>query len=131
MTPSDSTSFVSVPIGTASAAEQVQMAIRRGELLEGCRLPPELGLAEQYRVRRETISEAMELLKARQLPGSTRGAEGGTFIQLPRSDAVTEAIGETLPLWLNAGNASVTEVNAARDRARLRSAHGVSRGEVQ
>jgi GntR family transcriptional repressor for pyruvate dehydrogenase complex len=114
-----SSGFVARPITTRSAAEQIaeqiRVAILRGDLEPGARLPSESELAADYGVSRGTIRETMKLLSAAQLVEATRGAAGGTFVRLPEADRVAALIGETISLWFNAGSTSLAEVTAARE----------------
>jgi GntR family transcriptional repressor for pyruvate dehydrogenase complex len=110
--------FVPRPITTMGAAqqiaEQIRLAIMRGEVAPGERLPAEHELAAEYSVSRGTIRETMKLLSAQQLVESTRGAAGGTFVRLPEPESVAATVGDSISLWFNAGSTSVAEVNAAR-----------------
>lgn len=77
-------------------------------------MPAEVELAEEFRVSRATVREAMRILSAGQLVEANRGAAGGTFIALPAPDAVAESLGETIELWFLAGSTSAAEVDQAR-----------------
>lgn len=57
---------------------QIQAAMRRGELRRGDRLPTEIELADQFRVSRTSIREALKVLEIMGLLDVKRGA--GTFI---------------------------------------------------
>ena len=105
---------VSTKTAAAQIAEQVRAAIAAGDVHPGERLPPEHELASQFGVSRPVVREAIKLLAASQLVESTRGAGGGTFIALPKPDAVAEQIGEALAFWFQHGNISLAEVNEAR-----------------
>ncbi len=113
-----STEFAPKPITLRSAAvqiaDQLRAAIADGSLSPGDRLPPEVQLAEEYGVSRGTVREAVRLLAAEHLVASTRGANGGTFVQLPEADAVAEQVGHLIALWLRAGDVSLAEVSHAR-----------------
>jgi GntR family transcriptional regulator, transcriptional repressor for pyruvate dehydrogenase complex len=98
----------------AQIAEQIRRAIRSGRLAAGERLPAEHELAEEFKVSRGTVREAMKILSAAQLVEANRGAAGGTFIALPEPDAVAEALSETIELWFLAGNTTAAEVDQAR-----------------
>ncbi len=106
------------PIRRAGAAEQIasqiRQAIRSGRLVSGQRLPPEHDLAEDYKVSRATVREAMKILSAAQLVKASRGAAGGTFVVMPERDAVAESLGETIELWFQAGDTSAADVDEAR-----------------
>lgn len=110
--------FAPKPITLRSAAvqiaDQLRAAIANGSLRPGDRLPSEVQLAEEYGVSRGTVREAVRLLAAEHLVASTRGAMGGTFVQLPEADAVAEQVGHLIALWLRAGDVSLAEVSHAR-----------------
>lgn len=112
------TDFAPKPITLQSAtvqiADQLRAAIASGSLKPGDRLPSEVQLAEKYGVSRGTVREAVRLLVAEHLVASTRGASGGTFIQLPEADVVAEQVGHLIALWLRAGDVSLAEVSHAR-----------------
>lgn len=110
--------FEPLPLRRESAAQQIADQVRgamlAGELAAGQRLPSENELAEQYRVSRPTIREAMRILAADGLVQARRGATGGTFTSLPAPDAVAASLSETIELWFRAGSTSAAEVEQAR-----------------
>jgi GntR family transcriptional repressor for pyruvate dehydrogenase complex len=61
-------------------AEQIQRAIQLGLLLPGERLPAERELAQQLRVARMTVREAMRVLEQHGQVRVQRGKYGGVFI---------------------------------------------------
>ena len=115
---SDRPTFAARPITTVSAAhqiaEQIRTAILAGQLQPGERLPAELELASDYAVSRGTIRETIKILSAQHLVETTRGASGGTFVNVPEGGTAAAALGETITLWFNAGNTSLGEVLGAR-----------------
>lgn len=70
------------PLDRVSVASHViaemQAAMRRGDLRRGDRLPPEVELAEQFKVSRTSIREALKVLEILGLLEVKRGA--GTFV---------------------------------------------------
>jgi GntR family transcriptional regulator, transcriptional repressor for pyruvate dehydrogenase complex len=106
------------PVRRASAAQQIaaqiRQAMRAGELAAGERLPSELELASAFGVSRPTVREAMRILAASNLVEASRGAGGGTFVALPGTIDVAEALGETIELWFQAGSTTAAEVDDAR-----------------
>lgn len=110
--------FEPLPIQRESAAQQiadqVRTAMLAGDLQAGQRLPSENELAQEYRVSRPTIREAMRILAADGLVQPRRGAAGGTFTSLPAPEAVAASLSETFELWFRAGSTSAAEVEQAR-----------------
>ncbi|MFJ8601549.1 FadR/GntR family transcriptional regulator [Streptomyces shenzhenensis] len=110
--------FTPRPINTRSAAEQIAEQLRdsiaTGAWAPGDRLPAEWEMAERYGVSRGTVREAMRLLAAHGLVTSTRGATGGTFVGVPRGDALAGRFGDFIVLGLRAGDLSAAEVYHAR-----------------
>jgi DNA-binding FadR family transcriptional regulator len=71
--------------------ERLALAIRMGVVEPGERLPPERDLAEQLRVSRVTLREAIKALQQAKYVTSTRGRCGGTVViydpaHRPRAD---------------------------------------------
>jgi GntR family transcriptional repressor for pyruvate dehydrogenase complex len=63
------------------AVDQIADAIRAGTLHVGDRLPSERVLAEQMRISRPTLREAIRILSEADVLESRRGAGGGTFVK--------------------------------------------------
>lgn len=63
------------------AVDQIADAIRAGTLRVGDRLPSERILAEQMRISRPTLREAIRILSEADVLESRRGAGGGTFVK--------------------------------------------------
>ncbi len=59
--------------------EQIQTLIRRGELAEGAKLPPERMLAAQFKVSRNSVREALRVLAENKVVESRHG--DGTYIR--------------------------------------------------
>jgi DNA-binding FadR family transcriptional regulator len=95
----DSAADLSVQIATA-----IRDAIVAGELIVGDRLPSEAELADQFRVSRSTVREALKRLAAQSLIRTQRGATGGAFVnRLSFEDAHCQQITTaTLLLSMNA-----------------------------
>jgi GntR family transcriptional repressor for pyruvate dehydrogenase complex len=105
---------VNTKTAAVQIADQIRLAIARGSVRPGQRLPSEHELATNFGVSRAAVREAIKMLSAAQLVESTRGAAGGNFIVLPRPEGMAQSIGEALALWFQHGNISLAEVNEAR-----------------
>jgi DNA-binding FadR family transcriptional regulator len=72
------------PASTADLSAQIAAAIRdaivSGTLIVDERLPSEAELAEQFKVSRPTVREALKRLAAQSLIRTQRGATGGAFV---------------------------------------------------
>ncbi|GAA5232309.1 FadR family transcriptional regulator [Verticiella sediminum] len=90
------------PIKAKRAFEEVCEQIRRevalGNLKPGDRLPPERELAEQLKVSRTAIREAMRSLENAGLVQCQQGMGGGAFIREGDSMAVTQAVRDMVML---------------------------------
>jgi GntR family transcriptional repressor for pyruvate dehydrogenase complex len=62
------------------AVEQIADSIKLGELRVGDRLPSERALADQMRISRPTLREAIKVLQDSGLIAVRRGAAGGMFV---------------------------------------------------
>lgn len=71
---------------------QVQDAIRSGQLVPGDRLPPERELAERFAVSRVTVRDALRSLEVLGLIQIRVGATGGAFVTSPRVETVGEGL---------------------------------------
>ncbi len=89
-----------LPIRIAAA---IRDAIVEGRLIVDERLPSEQELAEQFRVSRPTVREALKRLAAQSLIRTQRGATGGAFVnRLSYAEAATQQITtSTLLLSMN------------------------------
>ena len=68
--------------------------IRQGQLQHGARLPSERELAEQFKVSRSSVREAIRSLELQGLVVSKRGS--GTFINTQNIDSVVAMMASTL-----------------------------------
>ena len=84
-------------------AEAIKEAIIAGDLIVDERLPSEAELADQFRVSRPTVREALKRLAAQSLIRTQRGATGGAFVnRLSFRDAYSQQITtSTLLLSMN------------------------------
>jgi len=90
------------PIRQARASgeivSQIERAIFAGEVAPGDRLQSERELAEQFRVSRITVRDALRVLEARGLISVRVGATGGAFVAESNSDHVAESISTMIKL---------------------------------
>ena len=70
-----------IPDLSTEIAEEIRASIKNNELDIGSRLPSETELAEQFRVSRSTVREALKRLAAQNLIRTQRGASGGAFVK--------------------------------------------------
>jgi DNA-binding FadR family transcriptional regulator len=81
------------PVSTPRAFEaillQLKEAIAAGALRAGDRLPSERDLAEQFRVSRASVREALRVLEALGLVGTRRGADNGAVLLSEPGNAFT------------------------------------------
>ncbi|MBK0328391.1 FadR family transcriptional regulator [Rhodobacteraceae bacterium F11138] len=89
---------------SAQIAAAIRDAIMQGDLIVDERLPSESELADQFRVSRPTVREALKRLAAQSLIRTQRGASGGAFVnRLSYPDAYAQQITtSTLLLSMNA-----------------------------
>lgn len=79
-------------------AVTLRAQILSGELGPGERLPTEPELCELYGVSRSTVREALRVLSSQNLVETTRGVTGGTFVALPKADAISDFLQTSLGL---------------------------------
>lgn len=72
--------------------EQVEMAIRNGDLLPGDRLPSERDLMTQFALSRSTIREALRVLESNGLVGSRPGDQRGVEVLAFSTRALSQSI---------------------------------------
>lgn len=77
---------------SAEIVQQIEHTIFEGRLRPGDRLDPERDLAEQFRVSRITVRDALRVLEARGLIRVRVGATGGAFVAETNLDQVAESI---------------------------------------
>lgn len=84
------------PVSTPRAFEaillQLKEAIDAGALRAGDRLPSERDLAEQFRVSRASVREALRVLEALGLVGTRRGADHGAVLLSEPGNAFTTVL---------------------------------------
>lgn len=105
---------------SAQIATAIRDAIVAGTLLVGHRLPSEAELAEQFKVSRPTVREALKRLAAQSLIRTQRGATGGAFVnRISFEEAYPQQITtSTLLLSMNAVSFSTAcEARYALERA--------------
>ncbi|SHE33465.1 transcriptional regulator, GntR family [Litoreibacter ascidiaceicola] len=106
----------STPQGDLSAqiAASIRDAIIAGDLIVDARLPSEAELAEQFKVSRPTVREALKRLAAQALIRTQRGATGGAFVNhLKYPDAYAQQI-TTSTLLLSMNEVSIATACEAR-----------------
>jgi DNA-binding FadR family transcriptional regulator len=79
-------------------AEQLRELIAAGVLAPGQRLPTEAQLAEQFGVSRATVREALRLLAAHNLVRTAKGSGGGSYVNVPTVDHVSQLVTSNLRL---------------------------------
>lgn len=86
--------FTPVESGRISVqvVQQIQNAIREGQLKPGDRLAPERSLAEQFGVSRVSVRDALRALEALDLIEIRVGAAGGSFVKAPGVQVVGEGL---------------------------------------
>lgn len=86
------------PVATRRAFEDITAQIRdrlvRKSLQSGDRLPAERQLAEQFRVSRNTLREALRSLEIAGLVELKKGASGGAFIREGGGEAVVAGLSD-------------------------------------
>ncbi len=87
---------VTVARASSSIAEQIRTAILTGRLREGERLPPERELAEQFRVSRVTVRDALRALEAMGLIDVRVGARGGAFVTVPSGSVMAQTMSDMM-----------------------------------
>jgi len=96
-------------------AEQLREAIAKGELKPGERLPTEVTLAKDFGVGRTTIREALRALTAQNFIRTAKGTNGGSFVNLPTIDHISEFLGASINLLTEARDVSLEEFLEARE----------------
>jgi len=99
---------------SAQIAGSIRDAIIAGDLIVDARLPSEAELAEQFKVSRPTVREALKRLAAQALIRTQRGATGGAFVNhLTYPDAYDQQI-TTSTLLLSMNEVSIATACEAR-----------------
>jgi GntR family transcriptional repressor for pyruvate dehydrogenase complex len=89
---------------------QLRDRIYRGELQPGDRLPAERQLAEQFRVSRNMVREALRMLEITGIVELRKGATGGAFICRGRPEFVARSLLDMMRL----GGFSLSDMTEAR-----------------
>lgn len=107
-----------MPSKRLPAYRTISDSIRRDiigrRLLPGDRLPPEMDLAEHFGVSRSTIREVLRDLTRQNLVETTRGATGGTFVVVPRPEALARSLGVGISMLASNDNLSVDQMLETR-----------------
>jgi len=91
-------------------ADQLREAIFSGQLEPGDKLPPERQLAQQFRVSRSVLREALRSLERVGLLVIKRGYGGGAFV----SEMDKSAVSRSLSVMIRLGETSVDDLTEAR-----------------
>ena len=106
------------PVVTTSIAkqiaEQISQSILDGRLKADDRLPTEHELAQQFKVSRPTIREALKRLAAQNLIRSRRGPSGGTFVNRPSEEEVRASLTTATTLLVSLGEFDLQQIVEAR-----------------
>jgi GntR family transcriptional repressor for pyruvate dehydrogenase complex len=103
------------PPAYRSISDSVRRDIIARRLVPGDRLPVETELAEHFAVSRSTIREVLRDLTSQNLVETTRGATGGTFVVVPRPDAMARSLGVGITMLANSDTLSVAQMLEARE----------------
>lgn len=95
-------------------AERIRAAILDGRLEVDQRLPTEEELAENFKVSRPTVREALKLLAAQHLIRSRRGPAGGSFVASPAPDEAARSLANATTLMVAVGDISLDDMATAR-----------------
>ncbi len=89
---------VRVTRASEDVVEQIKSEIFSGRLTAGDKLPSEKDLAEQFRLSRVTVRDALRVLESHGLIEVKVGAGGGTFIANPSIEPLTRTFSNLLRL---------------------------------
>ncbi|MCV6588736.1 MAG: FadR family transcriptional regulator [Marinobacterium sp.] len=95
-------------------AEQIRSAILNGDLQIDERLPTESELASRFNVSRPTIREALKRLAAQHLIRSRRGPAGGTFVNRPSREEMSDSLTGTATMMVSMGEFDLHAISEAR-----------------
>lgn len=101
---------------------QLRGAILSGRFTHGDRLPSEVALAEQFKVSRATVREALRSLAESGLINKVPGANGGSFVRFLDQHALSDVVSEQISNILDLGTIRHDEVAAFRDMLEVPSA---------
>lgn len=94
--------------------EKIKEAIVSGAVPQGEKLPSETRLADQFKVSRTTVREALRTLAAVGLITKVPGVAGGSFVQSVDHRALGTAFGGSLANVLRLGSIDGSEVSRVR-----------------
>jgi len=103
-------------------ADQIRLAIAKGILKPGDRLPGETELARLVNVSRGTVREALQQLVSQELIVTTRGVKGGSVVATPTSAHIQRLLGTNLKLLAGSDVATVEWMYEAREMIEVRAA---------
>lgn len=95
-------------------ADSIRAAILDGRVQIDERLPTEEDLAKRFGVSRPTVREALKRLAAQNLIHSKRGPTGGTFVQRPDAEGLSETITGAATLLVGMGAFDIDQIITAR-----------------
>jgi len=93
---------------------QLRAAILSGRFARGQRFPSEAKLAEQFKVSRATIREALRALVEAGLISTVPGASGGSFVMYFDHHKLSDLVSERLHNTLEIGSITYEEVSVFR-----------------
>jgi len=96
-------------------AEQLRSLIEAGVLRPGQRLPTEAVLAAEFGVSRATVREALRLLSAQGMVRKAKGTGGGSYVNVPTVDALSELVTANLGLMSASAELSLDDFLEARE----------------
>lgn len=96
-------------------ADRLRALIVDGRLAPGDRLPVEPALSAQYGVSRGTVREALRVLSSQGLIETRRGVAGGSFVQRPDPEQISESLETSLGLLAGTGGMSVAQLLELRE----------------
>ncbi len=103
------------PPAYRSISNSIRSDIIARRLRPGDRLPVETDLAEHFGVSRSTIREVLRDLATQNLVETTRGATGGTFVVVPRPEAMARSLGVGISMLASNENLTVEQMLEARE----------------
>ncbi len=111
------------PVKTESVskqiAEQIRSSILDGRVSVDDRLPTEDELAVQFGVSRATIREALKQLAAQHLIRSRRGPTGGTFVNRPSREDLSDSLSSSATLMVLFGEFGLSDILEARQNLEM------------
>lgn len=102
------------PIKTQRAfeviCEQIRGQLASGALKVGDKLPAERELAEEFRVSRNALREALRSLEVAGIIRNVKGVKGGAYVQSAEPDRIVQAVQD----YVHLGDVSLDELTEAR-----------------